>query len=121
MALARWKPQELRELGESLRAASAKILAVVEKMELAKFDDLVLQATAAVTTYAPSIAYLAGTIESEFTDQHNAAASGRIARWQVNQKKVEARAEKRRIAEERRAAVKKSPAAKPKKRTKAAK
>lgn len=99
MALAKWKAAELREFGEALRSASDRILATCEKMELANMESLVLQASSAFSIYGPTIFNLAGTIDSEFADQYSASKQGRIPRWQQNQKKVEARAEKKRLKE----------------------
>lgn len=93
--LASFKSVELKMLGESLRDAAEKILRTVDKMEMSKTDSMVLQASVALNVYGPSIFNLAGTIESEFQDQYSAAKTGRPARWQVNQKKVEARMQRR--------------------------
>lgn len=97
MALARWKTQELREFAYALRDAGDLILKTCEKMELANMESLVLQASAATSTYGPAIFRLAGSIDAEFVDQHTAAKLGRIPRWQQNQKKVEAKAERDRL------------------------
>lgn len=95
MALANFGIGELDAFADSLIDAGQKIKSTIEKMKLAHVDSLVLQAAVHLSIYGPAIFLLAGNIDSEFRDQYNAAQAGRPARWQMNQKKVEARAERR--------------------------
>lgn len=120
MALAKWSAAELKALGETLTQAGAKILTTVEKMDLAKYPDLILQASNAVSIYAPALANLAGTIESEFQDQYEAFKFNRPPRWEMNRRKVEER--DRRNARKKKAFKKRSaPATSPEIRQKRAK
>ena len=95
MALANFATAELDAFADSLIDAGQKIKQTIEKMKLAHVDSLVLQAAVHLSIYGPAIFLLAGNIDSEFRDQYNAAQAGRPARWQMNQKKVEARAARR--------------------------
>lgn len=99
VALSEWNLAELRLFGQALRESGDKILQTCEKMELAKLEKLVLQASAALLTYGPAIFRLAGTIDAQFVDQYTAAKQGRMPRWEQNQKKVRARAERKRQLE----------------------
>lgn len=94
MALKNWTAAELRGLAESLQEASVRIFEVIEKMELTSFPHLVLQADTAVSIHAPVLINLANTMNSEFSDQYNAAKFGRKARWEMNQRKVKVKYEK---------------------------
>ena len=91
MSMARWSAAELRALGEGLMTAGLKIVTVSDRMTEESFPELVLQAQTAITIYAPSIFNLASLIETEYKDQHEAVKFNRPARWENNQKKVEAR------------------------------
>lgn len=95
MAMEKWQAKELRVFGESLMSAGRKIMNTADMMSEEKFTDLVLQARTAIVTYAPAIVALASLVESEFIDQRDALRFGRPPRWLVNQKKIEAKKEKK--------------------------
>lgn len=94
MSLESWTVDELELLSSNLIIAGREIAETCAEMRKHNYLELVLQARSAQTVYMPTISKLAGTIKSEFRDQHGCSVTGRIPAWQLNQKKIEARRER---------------------------
>jgi hypothetical protein len=95
MALKNWTAEELRQFANLLQESADRVYGVVEKMELTSLPHIVLQADTAISIHAPSIANLTNLMDTEFTDQYNAAKYNRASRWEMNQKKVEKKYKKK--------------------------
>lgn len=81
-------------LSEALGQAKREIDETTAEMRRRNYLSLVLQARAVMTVYRPVISKFAASIKAEFRDQYGCSVNGGTPAWQLNQKKVEARAER---------------------------